>query len=139
MCTWTKLDAMVQLRPQFGHIDAFHASDKSVYRQERALEERAITKFDLNEAQAVNMAVKSAESNDDSDMYGGMSETAKLLKAMRDEPWQRLAWIDQDVSATVLPKLSVLLIPDRRMSHITSTMRISSIKIQRMHVNLFPK
>lgn len=126
---------MVQLRPQFGHIDAFHESDKSVWRQERAFEERAATRPEIIEAQAVNMAVKSAENNDDSDMYGGMSETAKLLKAMRDEPWQRLNWVDQDVSAKALLKSTALLILDRRTSHITSTTRISSIKIQKTHLN----
>ena len=126
---------MVQLRPHFGHIEALHESDKSVWRQERAFEERATTKPEVNDAQAVNMAVKSTENNDDLDMYGGMSETAKLLKAMRDEPWQRLSWVDQDVSATASPKLSTLLILDRRTNHTRSTMRISSTKIQKMLLN----
>ena len=49
------------------------------------------------EAKAVNMAVKSTEGNEE-DMYGTMKATAKLLRDMRDEPWQRLTWIDQDVS-----------------------------------------
>lgn len=126
---------MVQLRPQFGHIDTLHESDKYVWRQERVFEERALTRPEINEAQAVNMAVKSAESNDDSDMYGGMSETAKLLKAMRDEPWQRLHWVDQDVSASALPNSSTALILDRSTSHIKSTTRISSIRIQKLHLN----
>lgn len=73
-----------------------------MFRQERAHEERVANKPEENEARAVNMAVKSTESNDDLDMYGGMSETAKLLKAMRDEPWQHLAWIYQDVGGTCL-------------------------------------
>ena len=42
------------------------------------------------------MAVKSTEGGEE-DMYGGMKATAKILRNMRDEPWQRLAWIDQDV------------------------------------------
>lgn len=130
---------MVQLRPEFGHIDALHESDKSVWRQERAFDERATTKPEINEAQAVNMAVKSTENNDDLDMYGGMSETAKLLKAMRDEPWQRLNWVDQDVSTAALPNLSALLILDRRTSHMKSTMKISSTKIQPTPPNWSPK
>jgi hypothetical protein len=43
------------------------------------------------------MAVKSAENLEELDLYGGMSATNKLLKDIRDEPWQRLHWIDQDV------------------------------------------
>ena len=43
------------------------------------------------------MAVKSAETLEDLDLYGGMSATNKLLKEIRDEPWQRLNWVDQDV------------------------------------------
>lgn len=38
-------------------------------------------------------------------MYGGMGATAKLLKAMRDEPWQRLTWVDQDVSLDTIAAL----------------------------------
>ena len=52
------------------------------------------------EAKAVNMAVKATEVGEE-DMYGGMKPTAKLLRDMRDEPWQRLAWVDQDVSFMV--------------------------------------
>lgn len=126
---------MVQLRPQFGHIDALHESDKSVMRQERAFEERATARPETNEAQAVNMAVKSTENNDEFDMYGGMSQTAKLLKDMRDEPWQRLDWIDQDVSTMSMLNLSRLLIIYRRRSPIMSTTKILSTRIQKMPLN----
>ncbi|KAK4696554.1 hypothetical protein P7C71_g1378, partial [Lecanoromycetidae sp. Uapishka_2] len=86
---------MVQLRPKFDHLDALSDQGKSKSRNERADEEGLIERPE-REARAVNMAVKSAETNDELDMYGGMSETRKLLIAMRDEPWQRLQWIDQD-------------------------------------------
>lgn len=121
---------MVQLRPQFSHIDALHEQDKSVWRQERALEERTINRLDENEPRAVNMAVKSTENNDELDMYGAMSETAKLLKAMRDEPWQRMSWVDQDVrrAHAGVEHLTDL---NRRMNHIKSTTRIWSTKIQK--------
>ena len=149
ICTWTRLDAMVQLSPQFNHIDALHESDKPVVRKSKEdegddedqaahkpedaeakseetdenedtedtedieeaqapSERKKITtdkrnvKPDENEAKAVNMSVKSAEKDEDEGMYGGMRETAKLLTAMRDEPWQRLEWIDQDVSRSSL-------------------------------------
>jgi hypothetical protein len=88
---------MVQLRPKFDHLDALDDQGKSTSRGGGADEEEA-TERPEREARAVNMAVKSAETNDELDMYGGMSETRKLLIAMRDEPWQRLKWIDQDVS-----------------------------------------
>ena len=95
-CIWTKLDAMVQLRPKFDHLDALRDQGKSNSRTD-GLDDMLPTDRSQGEARAVNMAVKSADTNDDLDMYGGMSETRKLLVAMRDEPWQRLNWIDQDV------------------------------------------
>lgn len=63
-------------------------------RYERTAEEKG----KVEKAEDVNMVIKDTENNDNSDMYGGMSETAKLLREMRDEPWQHLKWIDQDVS-----------------------------------------
>lgn len=88
---------MVQLRPKFDHLDALSDQGKSSSRSERN-DDDSFNEKPEREARAVNMAVKSAETNDELDMYGGMSETRKLLIAIRDEPWQRLQWIDQDVS-----------------------------------------
>ena len=48
------------------------------------------------QARAVNLTVKSTDV-EDLDLYGDISENAKLLKAMREEPWQRLAWVDSEV------------------------------------------
>lgn len=90
------MDAIVQLRPQFGHLDALYEAKKSTFRSERGPDNRDNIEPEP-EARAVNMAIKSAEGSED-DMYGGMRATAKLLRDMRDEPWQRLAWVDQDVS-----------------------------------------
>ena len=99
ICTWTRLDAIVQLRPQFRHLDAIHEAKGEARRLQIRSERPDIR--DLvevePEAKAVNMAVKSTEGNEE-DMYGTMKATAKLLRDMRDEPWQRLTWIDQDVS-----------------------------------------
>ena len=119
-CTWTRIDAIVDLRPQITHIDALQEPERAVKKAEmareaaaaKAAEEREKAELEAearaearaagrSEAKAVNLTVKSAEDNDDDDdedFYGGMRETAKLLTAMRDEPWQRLEWIDQDVS-----------------------------------------
>ena len=87
-----KVDAIVQLRPQFAHLDAlidFEKPARALRTTENGEEE--------SEAKAVNMSVKSTEV-EETDMYGGENETSKLLKAMREEPWQRKSWIDQDVS-----------------------------------------
>lgn len=97
ICTFTKIDAMVQLRPQFDHVDALRDREKSNPRVDHGAGETAADEPEEREARAVNMAVKSAENLEDSDLYGGMSTTNKLLKDIRDEPWQRLQWIDQDV------------------------------------------
>ena len=97
ICSFTKIDAMVQLRPQFDHVDALRDREKSNPRADHGAEETAADEPEEREARAVNMAVKSAENLEELDLYGGMSTTNKLLKHIRDEPWQRLQWIDQDV------------------------------------------
>ena len=99
VCTWTKLDAIVQLRPQFRHLDAINDA-KADARRIQSRSERPDNRDNVDpepEVRAVNMAVKSTEANEE-DMYGTMRATAKILRDMRDEPWQRLAWVDQDVS-----------------------------------------
>ena len=90
------MDAIVQLRPQFSHIDALNEAKKTMFRIERGPDNRDNVEPEP-EARAVNMAIKSTEGSEE-DMYGGMRATSKLLCDMRDEPWQRLAWVDQDVS-----------------------------------------
>ena len=97
ICTWTKLDAIVQLRPQFSHLDALNETKKTMFRFGGGPDNRDNVDPEP-EVRAVNMAVKSTVEGSEEDMYGGMRVTAKLLRDMRDEPWQRLAWVDQDVS-----------------------------------------
>lgn len=85
---------MVQLRPQFTHLDALGDQEKStIFTRTRG---GAGTSAEDTEARAVNMTVKSSE-GEEHDMYGDTGETAKLLKAMREEPWQRLSWVDSEV------------------------------------------
>lgn len=85
---------MVQLRPQFNHLDALSDLDKPALNpRSKGGTENSI---DEPQARAVNMTVKSTD-GEETDLYGDMGETAKLLKAMREEPWQRLAWIDSEV------------------------------------------
>ena len=90
------MDAIVQLRPQLNHIDALNELQKSSARSGRNPE----NKVKEDRAEDVNMVIKTTDDNENIDMYGGMNVTAKLLRAMRDEPWQRLQWIDQDVCLT---------------------------------------
>lgn len=95
------MDAIVQLRPQFSHLDSLNEAKKTMFRSERTAAERGPDIRDKveqePEARAVNMAVKSTAEGSEEDMYGGMRVTAKFLRDMRDEPWQRLTWVDQDV------------------------------------------
>ena len=89
-----KLDAIVQLRPQFDHLDALGDVEKPAMNpKSRAGAENP---NEEPQARAVNMTAKSADV-DETDLYGDMSETAKLLRAMREEPWQRLTWLDSEV------------------------------------------
>ena len=98
ICTFTRIDAIVQLRPQFDHVDALRDLEKlSAAHGDRTAEDTAADDADEGEAKAVNVAVKSAENLEELDLYGGMSATNRLLKAIRDEPWQKLKWVDQDV------------------------------------------
>ena len=85
---------MVQLRPQFNHLDALSDLDKPASNPRS--KGRTENSIDEPQARAVNMTVKSTD-GEETDLYGDMGETAKLLKAMREEPWQRLAWIDSEV------------------------------------------
>ena len=93
------MDAIVQMRPQFEHLNAIYQAEgekkRTVFRAEHPDVRDVIPEVT---ATAVNMAVKSTEPTSEEDMYGTMKETAKILTNMRDEPWQRLAWVDQDVS-----------------------------------------
>ena len=96
---------MVELRPQLNHLDAVTEPDrtaKRILRAREAAEAKRLEEKEAQEAKAVNQTVKSTESkdSDEDDFYGGMKKTNELLTAMRDEKWQRLEWIDQDVSNT---------------------------------------
>ena len=91
---------MVQLRPHFGHLDAINEQEKSSARSDRTAESR----IREERAEDVNMVIKDTADNENVDMYGGMNETAKLLRAIRDEPWQRLRWIDQEVSLEIMSR-----------------------------------
>lgn len=54
-----------------------------------------------NEAVSVNMTIKKSE-GESLDSANEDAEIAKVLKAMRREPWQHLSWVDSDVSGLVV-------------------------------------
>lgn len=83
---------MVQLRPQFTHLDALDDHEKPSV----MLKSREISTVE-SEPRAVNLTVKSSGGGDDLDIYKEMSETAKQLKSLREEPWQQLSWVDSEV------------------------------------------
>ena len=91
---------MVQLRPSFAHVDALNDQNKSTMTNKLrgSLENPAPE----SEAKAVTMRAKSTDV-DDTESLGDTSTTAKLLKAMREEPWQRLSWIDSEVQFFLRP------------------------------------
>lgn len=85
---------MVQLRPLFTHLDALTDQDKSTFANK--LRGGTGNPLPETEAKAVNMTAKSTEI-DDTDSYGDTSQTTKILRAMREESWQRLSWVDSEV------------------------------------------
>lgn len=94
MSSWTPLDGMVMLRPQFEHLDALRVHQKLGLRSSRPDDEHRKE----SKAEDVNMTVKDAEDDEpQDDLYGGMAETLKVLRDMADEPWQRLQWVDSEV------------------------------------------
>ncbi|KAL8787287.1 MAG: hypothetical protein Q9195_007846 [Heterodermia aff. obscurata] len=86
---FTKVDALCVLRPQLVHLDALNDQKKSTLRMQ------AGTDTEENEAFHVNMTIKKSE-GESTESVGDISEVAKLLKSMREEPWQRLFWIDSE-------------------------------------------
>ena len=87
---FTKVDAMCVLRPQLIHLDALNDQNKTTLRMQAGAD------TEENEAFHVNMTIKKSE-GESTDSVGDIGEVAKLLKAMREEPWQRLSWIDYEV------------------------------------------
>ncbi|KAI9723998.1 MAG: hypothetical protein M1812_000716 [Candelaria pacifica] len=83
----SRLDHIVQLRPQFPHIDALTDQEKSSARAQREI----INPNRPTEPRAVQLVAKSADM-DDMDM----GETSKLLRAAQEEKWQRLKYHDED-------------------------------------------
>ena len=94
-CTWTRIDAIVQLRTQLHHLDALNEESQ---RTTARLDRKPGDQVKEDRVQDVNMVIKGTDDTEQADMYGGMTDTSRLLRNMRDEPWQRMKWIDSTVS-----------------------------------------
>ena len=93
---------MVSLRAQFSYLDALRTNSK-VASHSKTVDENLYSEQKRkteSKAEDVNKRIKDPEEPESSDLYyGGISETISLLRQMANEPWQSLAWVDQDVSA----------------------------------------
>ena len=90
----TKVLAIVSLQPNLHHLDASTDNEKAATRAQRDAEDPP----KKSEAQAVNMSAKSADDNEEMDK----TDFGKKLRAIQEEPWQHLEWVDEDVSCSDL-------------------------------------
>ncbi|PGH18459.1 hypothetical protein AJ79_00529 [Helicocarpus griseus UAMH5409] len=84
------LSAVVQLRPQLHHLDAFDevsARTKAMAKGKGAADEEG----GKTEARAIDMKVKSAEAE-----TGTIASNNGLLRQMQEEKWEKYAWIDEN-------------------------------------------
>lgn len=89
----SRVSAIVQMRPKLGHLDALADQEKTTSRAQR--DDDYVEPE--SEARAVNMTVKSSDGEE-----LDMSEIAKTLRAMQEEPWQRMSWVDEEVIRSCL-------------------------------------
>jgi len=84
----TKLSGIVQMRPQFHHLDALAQQEQTA----RRLEKEAADPTRVTGPRAVQMQIKSADSENKD-----MASTKHLLKIAGDEKWMKLRYHDEDV------------------------------------------
>jgi DNA-directed RNA polymerase-3 subunit RPC5 len=80
----TPLNATLQLRPLFHHVDAQLAAERAQTKSLRDAEEPEKS----TQARAVHLTVNQEVSQ--------MSATMKALRIAEEDEWKRLHWIDQD-------------------------------------------
>lgn len=89
------LSAVVQLRPQLHHLDAFDEvsiRNKAMAKGKRDPDEEGAPRAVQTEARAIDMKVKSAEAE-----TGNIASNNGLLRRMQEEKWEKYAWIDENV------------------------------------------
>ncbi|SLM39461.1 DNA-directed RNA polymerase III subunit Rpc5 [Lasallia pustulata] len=99
----SRVSAIVQMRPKLGHVDALADQKKT---SSRAQQDPDYV-YPESEARAVNMTVKSSDGEE-----LDMSETAKLLRAMQEEPWRRMSWVDEEDARAYQVYNSTMFHPD---------------------------
>lgn len=121
----SRLDALVQVRPELHHLDA--ADEFERIRNTAAFAQRAkgkdgggvngdITAPPLPtptrpESKAIDIKLKS---NGPHDNDISTNTNAKLLRAIQQEPWQTYEWIDEDESESHLMSTKALHLPDQQ-------------------------
>ncbi|PGH34251.1 sulfite reductase (NADPH) hemoprotein beta-component [[Emmonsia] crescens] len=88
------LSAVVQLRPQLHHLDAFDEvsiRNKAMAKGKRDPDEEGAPRAVQTEARAIDMKVKSAEAE-----TGNIASNNGLLRRMQEEKWEKYAWIDEN-------------------------------------------
>ncbi|KAL2356792.1 DNA-directed RNA polymerase III subunit Rpc5 [Cryomyces antarcticus] len=88
----TKVDGIVQMRPQFHHIDALTRVDRATTRREREAAEPPRT----TEPRAVHQTIKSTTEGDASN---NQENAAAFLRAAHEEPWTKMKYHDEDTDA----------------------------------------
>ncbi|KAI9827201.1 MAG: hypothetical protein M1832_005338 [Thelocarpon impressellum] len=83
----SRVDSIVQLRPQFHHVDAVVEQERSSAKGQRELANPPRPQ----EARAVQMAVKSVDGED-----FDMTQTMKTLKEIQEEKWRRMDYADEN-------------------------------------------
>jgi len=84
----TKIEGIVQMRPQFHHLDAKTQVERNKARRDREAE----APRPMEQARAVQMINRAA----DADGFDS-GKTRELLQAVQDESWVNLQYYDEDV------------------------------------------
>lgn len=84
----TKIEGIVQMRPQFHHLDAKTQVERNKARRDREAE----VPRPMEQARAVQMINRAA----DADSFES-GTTKELLQAAQDESWVTLQYYDEDV------------------------------------------
>lgn len=86
--TW--VNAICSLSPQYTHLDAATDNEKSSRIRE------SDSGAPETEARAVNVSMRSADTENVSPDHIGQT-----LRALQEEPWQRMQWMDEEVNQYV--------------------------------------
>ncbi|KMQ48545.1 DNA-directed RNA polymerase III subunit Rpc5 [Trichophyton rubrum] len=89
------LEAVVQLRPQLHHIDAYDevsVKSKAMAKAKKDMDEDSTSRNAAMEARAIDMKVKSA----DTEGARAVGNNELLLKLFQDEKWEKYRWIDEN-------------------------------------------